>query len=366
MSTSCPPGPDSCWRHAAGAAGGLHQLPAQPGLPADLPAGGQRGGGHAPVPWHPARPDLHCSRPTRQFMGAACCIDASPGQRAPQRVRHGIGLAVLGRRPTGSGPMCRAGRATVQVAFCPSGAACTACPPLTAETRFPAGHLPGLDRLAPGGPGAGLPRARARPPPLPPGEPRAGGAAQAARPPRANSTACAPTAAATRSSWWSGKRLAPRPRELVSRDTQQAQRHELWLDLAHTGAGFAGAPSTERGCRACAPGCCRPTAGLDYGLRLPAQIPPGQRRGAQAPLPGGAGAVLKRRRHAGTTCARCRRDARDTLFLLLVIAWVLRRRWPTCRCGAAAGGGGAGLARLAGLDVGGPCRGAGGCWGCWC
>ncbi len=42
-------------RHRAGAAGGVHQLPAQPGLPADLPAGRQRGGGHARVPWHAAR-----------------------------------------------------------------------------------------------------------------------------------------------------------------------------------------------------------------------------------------------------------------------------------------------------------------------
>ena len=40
-----------------GAAGRLHQLPAQPGLPADFPAGRQRRGGHARVPRHAARPD---------------------------------------------------------------------------------------------------------------------------------------------------------------------------------------------------------------------------------------------------------------------------------------------------------------------
>ena len=102
--------------------------------------------------------------------------------------------------------------------------------------------------------------------------------------------------------------------ELVSRDTQQAQRHELWLDFAQ-----AGPPDPERKLSRLAAWVLQADQlGLDYGLRLPGQeIKPAQRRGAQAALPGGAGAVLSPPQRA------CPRDSRDTLFLLLVIGWVV-------------------------------------------
>jgi uncharacterized protein (DUF58 family) len=55
--------------------------------------------------------------------------------------------------------------------------------------------------------------------------------------------------------------------ELVSRDTQQAQRHELWLDFAHTGL----ADTEARLSRLCAWVLAADRLGVDYGLRLPGQ-----------------------------------------------------------------------------------------------
>ena len=53
--------------------------------------------------------------------------------------------------------------------------------------------------------------------------------------------------------------------ELVSRDTQQAQRHELWLDFAHTGL----TEPEARLSRLCAWVLAADRLGVDYGLRLP-------------------------------------------------------------------------------------------------
>ena len=55
--------------------------------------------------------------------------------------------------------------------------------------------------------------------------------------------------------------------ELVSRDTQQAQRYELWLDFGQTGL-----PDTEaKLSRLCAWVLQADKLGVDYGLRLPGQ-----------------------------------------------------------------------------------------------
>ena len=56
--------------------------------------------------------------------------------------------------------------------------------------------------------------------------------------------------------------------ELVSRDTQQTQRYELWLDFAHTGL-----QDTEgRLSRLCAWVLQADRLGVDYGLRLPLEV----------------------------------------------------------------------------------------------
>jgi uncharacterized protein (DUF58 family) len=59
---------------------------------------------------------------------------------------------------------------------------------------------------------------------------------------------------------------------LVVRDTQHAQRHELWLDLAQAGA----AGIEQKLSRLCAWVLQADQLGLNYGVRLPAvDIPPG-------------------------------------------------------------------------------------------
>src|SRR5207244_897845 len=55
--------------------------------------------------------------------------------------------------------------------------------------------------------------------------------------------------------------------ELVSRDTEQAQRYELWLDFAQTGS----ADIEHRLSRLTAWVLQAERLGLDYGLRLPGQ-----------------------------------------------------------------------------------------------
>ena len=64
--------------------------------------------------------------------------------------------------------------------------------------------------------------------------------------------------------------------ELVSRDAQQVQRFELWLDLAHTGLGGARSHVEAGLSRLCAWVLIAEKQGLQYGLRLPSQeIAPG-------------------------------------------------------------------------------------------
>jgi uncharacterized protein (DUF58 family) len=58
--------------------------------------------------------------------------------------------------------------------------------------------------------------------------------------------------------------------QLVSRDTQQAQRFELWLDLAQVGHFAAGATSLDHKLsRLCAWVLLAERMNLRYGLRLP-------------------------------------------------------------------------------------------------
>ena len=125
------------------------------------------------------------------------------------------------------------------------------------------------------------PAPRPAPPPLPPGEP----AQQRTARRRAASgefDGVRAYRAATRSSWWCGKRppSATRLRRTGQPRHPPDQRYELWLDFA-----------PGRGCRTDHE-LSRLTAwvlqadrlGLDYGLRLPGvEIAPDARRQAQSP-----------------------------------------------------------------------------------
>jgi uncharacterized protein (DUF58 family) len=182
--------------------------------------------------------------------------------------RYGIGMAMLDATHEDRWIWTDAqaqGMTTVHVAFKPERRGLHRVPPLTAETRFPLGTFRVWTVWRPAAQVLVYPAPEAFPPPLPPGEPRAGGAAAT----RVNSTGEFDGVRAYRRGdplklvvW----KKAAKADELVSRDTQQAQRYELWLDFAQAGSGIEGKLS-----RLAAWVLQADRLGLDYGLRLPGQ-----------------------------------------------------------------------------------------------
>jgi uncharacterized protein (DUF58 family) len=206
--------------------------------------------------------------------------------------RHGIGLRVL-YPLDGSGKKSRErhwawtdvpaqGSSVVQVAFRPTRRGLHRLPTLSAETRFPLGTFRVWTVWRPAAQMLIYPAPEAMPPPLPAGEPRAASASAAAR---AQATGELDGIRAYRRGdpmkrvLWkkavnamnAGPQTTGSGSGLLVRDTQQAQRHELWLDFMQ-----AGTFDTEKKLsRLCAWVLRADTLGLNYGLRLPAlQIQP--------------------------------------------------------------------------------------------
>ncbi|HSV47394.1 MAG TPA: DUF58 domain-containing protein [Ramlibacter sp.] len=211
--------------------------------------------------------------PDPQFAGHSATLAIVLTNDRP-RVRHSIGMAVLDDTHEDRWiwtDVPAQGRAAVQVAFQPRQRGLHRVPPLTAETRFPLGTFRVWTVWRPAAQVLVYPAPEAFPPPLPPGEPRAG-VAVAAR--VQNSGEFDGVRAYRRGDpmkmvvW----KKAAKADELVSRDTQQAQRYELWLDFT-----AAGTPDAEhRLSRLAAWVLQADKLGLDYGLRLPGQqIKPG-------------------------------------------------------------------------------------------
>lgn len=211
---------------------------------------------------------LNLMQPAAQFAGASATLSVVLGNQR-KSVRHGIGLAVLDATHADHWTWTDVpaqGSCTVQVAFKPEKRGLYRVPPLTAETRFPLGTFRVWTVWRPAAQVLVYPAPEAHPPPLPPGEPRAGGAAAART---SNSGEFEGVRAYRRGDplklvvW----KKAAKSDELVSRDTLQSQRYELWLD-------FSGAGHADREAR-----LARLTAwvlqadklGQDYGLRLPGQ-----------------------------------------------------------------------------------------------
>jgi len=205
------------------------------------------------------------------FMGSNTTISIDLVS-SRKRVRHGIGLSVLGSGHWIWTDVPGQGRATVHVAFQPARRGLLPVPPLTAERRFPLGTFRVWTIWQPASRILVYPAPEAWPPPLPEGEPRSGGAA-AARMQRASGeydgVRSYQRGDPRKMVVW--KKLA-KADELISRDTHQAQRHALWLDLAHTGLALpqpaAGAPLERAISRLCAWVLAADRQGLEYGLRL--------------------------------------------------------------------------------------------------
>ena len=198
---------------------------------------------------------------------------------ARRSVRHGIGLSVLNAPADGQRGAVRhwawtdvpaQGSSVVQVAFSPQRRGLHRLPALTAETRFPLGTFRVWTVWRPAAQVMVYPAPEPHPPPLPPGEPRAQGAGAA----RAQGRGEFDGVRAYRRGdplksvvWKKAARTGEQSGEsggLVVRDTPQAQRHELWLDLRQ-----AGPMDTEHKLsRLCAWVLQADRLGLNYGLRL--------------------------------------------------------------------------------------------------
>ena len=213
---------------------------------------------------------MHLIAPDAHFAGASVPLGIQL-HNPSKRNRYGIGLAALGSGHwswTDVGPQ---GSAKVQISFPATVRGLQPLPALTAETRFPLGTFRVWTVWRPASKVLVYPAPELNPPPLPPGEPRSGGAHTAQR----HTTGEFDGVRAYRRGdplklvvW----KKAAKSDELVSRDAQQAQRLELWLDLSavenqlrNRAAGGARELALSR---LCAWVLQAETRGLRYGLRL--------------------------------------------------------------------------------------------------
>ena len=204
--------------------------------------------------------------------------------------RHGIGVRVLhdADRAGALTPSATAldnrwswtdvparASSTVQVAFTPSRRGLHRVPTLTAETRFPLGTFRVWTVWRPACQVLVYPQPETSPPLLPAGEPRAGGAATAAK--MQSSGEFDGVRSYRRGDpmklvvWKKAAKANHDSGGLVVRDVQQADRHELWLDVMQT----SGADIEHKLSRLCAWVLMADAKGVDYGLRLlSSEIPP--------------------------------------------------------------------------------------------
>jgi uncharacterized protein (DUF58 family) len=212
---------------------------------------------------------LTLAHPEPCFAGSAAPLEIRLTS-SRKRARHGIGMAVLDTQHWSHTDVPADGESILHVAFSPQRRGLHKVPTLTAETRFPLGTFRVWAIWRPAAEVLVYPAAEINPPPLPPGEPRSGGAAAA-------------SATATTGEFdgvrvyrrgdpmklvvWkkAARAFASGSGELVSRDSQQARRHELWLDHATAGAG----DPEHRLSRLCAWVLMADRSGEAYGLRLP-------------------------------------------------------------------------------------------------
>ena len=214
---------------------------------------------------------MNLNAPDAQFAGASAVIGINLVNEQ-KRVRYGVGLGTLAAQDAAYKDrhwvwtdVPAMGSTTVHVAFKPERRGLQRVPTLTAETRFPLGTFRVWTVWRPAAQVLVYPAPEAHPPPLPAGEPRAGnaGAAQFQSSGEYDGVRAYRRGDPLKLVVW---KKAAKADELVSRDAQQTQRFELWLDFANAG----GAGNTEFGLsRLCAWVLEAHKRGLDYGLRLP-------------------------------------------------------------------------------------------------
>ncbi len=216
---------------------------------------------------------LHLKTPTPHFAGdsAALEVQLTSERRSP---RMAIALAVQGSGQWSWTDVPAQGTAVVQVAFAPARRGLHDVPVLTAETRFPLGTFRVWALWRPAAQVLVYPAPEPHAPTLPPGESLGGDA---------------PTTQSAGSGEFDGVRayrrgdpqklvvwkkaaqaLATGTDALVSRDTQQSQRSELWLEPGRTGL----VDPEARIARLTAWVLQADRLGLRYGLRLAGSVVP--------------------------------------------------------------------------------------------
>lgn len=206
-------------------------------------------------------PEAHFAKSSGQFNVKLSHLRKS--------ARPSIGLCLLDGAHWSWTDVPAQGHANVQVGFQPAVRGRHRLPDLTAETRFPLGTFRVWTVWRPKAEVLVYPAPEPHAPPLPAGEPRAGGVA-------ATKTHNSGEFDGVRSYrrgdpmklvvWKkAAKSFASGSDALVSRDTEQAQRYELWLDFASCGL----TDKEHRLSRLTAWVLAADQQGSDYGLRLP-------------------------------------------------------------------------------------------------
>lgn len=219
---------------------------------------------------------MHLIAPSAQYAGALVTFDIKILNHK-RTARQGIGLRVLQPvfAPTRPDQWVWAdvpaqGSNTVQVAFQPMLRGLHRLPTLTAETRFPLGTFRVWTVWRPAAHVLVYPTPEVNPPALPAGAPTASGAVNAKK--TYHSGDFDGLRAYRRGDplksvlWKKAAKADAAGNHLVVRDTQQAQRHALWLDFMQAGTGG----KEQKLARLCAWVLSADKLVIDYGLRLPA------------------------------------------------------------------------------------------------
>ena len=207
---------------------------------------------------------LHLKAPAPAFaqQNALFTVELHSKNR---RTRYGIGMAVLDAAEWVWTDVPAQGMSSVQLGFVPQQRGRQSVPTLTAQTLFPLGTFRVWTVWCPAAQVLVYPAPEAQAPPLPAGQPSAGGAY---------------ATAAAGSGEFDGVRAYRRgdpmkhivwkkmgkADELVSREREELQAMELWLDYQEAGAGLS---PEQRYSRLCAWVLDAAARDLRYGLRLP-------------------------------------------------------------------------------------------------
>ena len=211
---------------------------------------------------------LHLNPPEPQFFGhsSVLTVQLTSTRRTP---RYAMAMAVQGSGQWALTDVPAQGSVSVQIAFAAPHRGRHNVPTLCAETRFPLGTFRVWSPWRPAAQVLVYPAPEMPAPPLPPGEPRAGGTGTA---PHQGTGEFDGVRAYRRGDplqqvvWKkAAQALAAGTDNLVSRDTPQTQRHELWLTPERTGL----QEPEARLSRLTAWVLQADRLGLQYGLRLP-------------------------------------------------------------------------------------------------